>query len=66
MSLNHTPALDAQALSRAREDTTAPTSPTRDVESAPLATAGPAHAVDEPSPSERLYEAYRLWAFTGR
>ena len=20
----------------------------------------------EPSPSERLYEAYRLWAFTGR
>ena len=64
MNLNHTPTLDAQALARDHEDTTA--SVPRDVESAPLATSHPAHASDEPSPSERLYETYRLWAFTGR
>ena len=64
MNLKQSPTLDAQALAREHEVTTDVT--TREVESAPLDTFRPARAAEEPSPSERLYEAYRLWAFTGR
>jgi len=64
MNLNQSPTLDAQALARDHEATTEPAA--REVESASSATASPALAGGEPSPSERLYEAYRLWAFTGR
>ena len=64
MSPKQSPMLDAQALARDHEDTTDVTTP--EVEPALLDTSRPARAAEEPSPSERLYEAYRLWAFTGR
>ena len=64
MNLKPLPALDSQASTRDPEETA--TAETREADSARLTTPGPATANVEPSPSERLFEAYRLWAFTGR
>ncbi len=64
MNLNPLPTLDSKAPTREHEET--PAAEAREAESASLTTPGPAPANAEPSRSERLYEAYRLWAFTGR
>jgi len=64
MNLNPLPTLDSQAPTREHEETTAAAA--REDEVASPTTPGPALPGDEPSPSERLYEAYRLWALTGR
>jgi len=64
MNLNPSPTLDAQAPTRDHEETTA--AATHEYEPASVTTPNPALVVDGPSPSERLYEAYRLWALAGR
>jgi len=64
MNLNQSPTLESQAPTRDFEHTN--TAEAHEAESASHTTPGPAPANAELSPSERLYEAYRLWAFTGR
>jgi hypothetical protein len=64
MHLGPLPTLDSQAPTRDREEAT--TAEAREAKSASLTSPSAAPANSEPSPSERLYEAYRLWAFTGR
>jgi hypothetical protein len=64
MNLNQSTTLDAQAPIREHDE--AKVSEPRESDSVAPITTRPAPVNDEPSPSERLYEAYRLWAFTGR
>ena len=64
MNLNQLTPPEAQAPTRDLDE--AKTSEPRESESVSPTATCPAPANSEPSPSERLYEAYRLWAFTGR
>jgi hypothetical protein len=64
MNLNPIPTLDSQPPTQEHKE--APAAEAREAESASLTAPVPATADAEPSRSERLYEAYRLWAFTGR
>ena len=66
MNPNESPTLDDQAQSPARDRDETAAVEAREDEPASLTIPDCAPASAEPSPSERLYEAYRLWAFTGR
>lgn len=64
MNLNISPIVETPAPMEHE----ASTAKRREAETNSVTTPTPGQAADnpEPSPSERLYEAYRLWAFTGR
>jgi hypothetical protein len=64
MNPNISPTIDTQAPIRDHE--AASVAETRESEPDSITPPRPAVGNHEPSPSERLYEAYRLWAFTGR
>jgi|GEM_PF-5324131 hypothetical protein len=64
MNPNQSSPVDAQALARDHEVKT--DLAVHEAEPVPSAEACPRPVDNDPSPSERLYEAYRLWAFTGR
>ena len=64
MNLNVSQAIDAQASIREHEAAAGAEAHQAAVD--PIATPDSTVAGHETSPSERLYEAYRLWCLSGR